>query len=83
MLQIEQATKSIEQLGFCNKGIDEIKGIFSDTNVYLLCFTVFVGGIHVLFDFLSFKNDALFWRRKRIKVAYQCVQQFRVHSVKP
>lgn len=65
MLQIEHATKSMEVLGFSKKDIDEVKGIFSDTNVYLLCGTVFVGSIHMLFDFLSFKNDVKFWRKKR------------------
>ena len=47
MLQIEHATKSMQLLGFSKKDIDEVKGIFSDTNVYLLCGTVFVGSIHV------------------------------------
>ncbi|XP_055381132.1 lipid scramblase CLPTM1L [Condylostylus longicornis] len=65
MLQIEYATKSMELLGFSKKDVDEIKGIFSDTNVYLLCGTVLIGGVHLLFDFLSFKNDVLFWKRKK------------------
>lgn len=64
MLQIEHAMKSMLSLGFSKKDIDEVKGIFSDTNVYLLLLTVFVGSVHMLFDFLSFKNDVIFWRRK-------------------
>jgi len=34
-------------IGFATKDIDEVKGIFSDTNVYLLCGTIFVSSIHV------------------------------------
>lgn len=83
LLHVEHALKSLKQLGFSKKDVDEVKGIFSDTNVYLLCGTIFVGSIHVsefvtyandpslnfhffqiLFDFLSFKNDVSFWRRK-------------------
>lgn len=85
LLHVEHALKSLKQLGFSKKDVDEMKGIFSDTNVYLLCGTIFVGSIHVsefitlpttnsndflffskiLFDFLSFKNDVSFWRRKK------------------
>jgi Cleft lip and palate transmembrane protein 1 (CLPTM1) len=65
ILHVEHAMRSLKQLGFGKKDVDEIKGIFSDTNVYLLGATVFVGSIHVLFDFLSFKNDVAFWRRKK------------------
>ncbi|XP_059622400.1 lipid scramblase CLPTM1L [Phlebotomus argentipes] len=62
---VNHAMRSLEALGFSKKDIDEVKGIFSDTNVYILCGTVFVGSIHLLFDFLAFKNDVNFWRRKR------------------
>lgn len=65
MLHVEHALQSLRKLGFARKDVDEVKGIFSDTNVYLLCGTIFVGSIHVLFDFLSFKNDVAFWRGKR------------------
>ncbi|XP_055846700.1 lipid scramblase CLPTM1L [Episyrphus balteatus] len=65
MLLIEHATKTMHALGFSTKDVDEIKGIFSDTNVYLLCGTLLVGSMHLLFDFLSFKNDVIFWRRKK------------------
>ncbi|KAG4072039.1 hypothetical protein HA402_015538 [Bradysia odoriphaga] len=65
LLHVEHALKSLKQLGFSKKDVDEVKGIFSDTNVYLLCGTIFVGSVHILFDFLSFKNDVSFWRRKK------------------
>uniref|UniRef100_A0A1L8D907 Lipid scramblase CLPTM1L n=1 Tax=Nyssomyia neivai TaxID=330878 RepID=A0A1L8D907_9DIPT len=62
---VSHAMRSLETLGFSKKDVDEVKGIFSDTNVYILCGTVFVGSIHMLFDFLAFKNDVNFWRSKR------------------
>ncbi|KAI8033897.1 lipid scramblase CLPTM1L [Drosophila gunungcola] len=65
MLLMEHATQALRTVGFATKDIDEVKGIFSDTNVYLLCGTIFVSSIHMLFDFLSFKNDVAFWRKKR------------------
>lgn len=54
MLQIEHAMKSMLSLGFSKKDIDEVKGIFSDTNVYLLLLTVFVGSVHV--SYIIFTN---------------------------
>lgn len=64
MLLIEHASKTMHTFGFSNKDLDEIKSIFSDTNLYLLCGTLLIGSIHLLFDFLSFKNDIIFWHRK-------------------
>ncbi|KAH8419784.1 hypothetical protein KR009_002474, partial [Drosophila setifemur] len=65
MLLMEHATQAMLTMGFATKDVDEVKGIFSDTNVYLLCGTIFVSSIHMLFDFLSFKNDVAFWRKKQ------------------
>ncbi|KAM8719656.1 hypothetical protein ACLKA7_005823 [Drosophila subpalustris] len=64
-LLVEDATQALLLVGFTPKDIDELKGIFSDTNVYLLCGTIFVSGVHMLFDFLSFKNDVSFWMKKK------------------
>ncbi|PNF24787.1 Cleft lip and palate transmembrane protein 1-like protein [Cryptotermes secundus] len=65
MLQVETALQSILALGFTEKDVDEMKGIFAETNLYLLCVTVSVAALHLLFDFLAFKNDVSFWRRRR------------------
>ncbi|XP_058808355.1 lipid scramblase CLPTM1L [Phymastichus coffea] len=64
ILHVEAAMQSFKQLGFTDKDIDEVKGIFADTNLYLLAGTVFISAMHLLFDFLAFKNDISFWRRK-------------------
>lgn len=53
LLHVEHALRSLRQLGFSKKDVDEVKGIFSDTNVYLLCGTIFVGSIHVSYIDLS------------------------------
>lgn len=47
MLLMEHATQALQTIGFADKDIDEVKGIFSDTNVYLLCGTIFVSSVHV------------------------------------
>jgi hypothetical protein len=57
ILHVEQALHSLKQLGFGKKDVDEIKGVFSDTNVYFLCATLFVGSVHVSFWFE--RNDLL------------------------
>ncbi|KAL7015481.1 hypothetical protein ACKWTF_016474 [Chironomus riparius] len=62
---IDNAMKQLTGLGFSSKDIDEVKEIFAEANLYLLLGTVFIGSIHTLFDFLSFKNDVNFWRKKK------------------
>ncbi|XP_043492252.1 cleft lip and palate transmembrane protein 1-like protein [Polistes fuscatus] len=64
ILHVEAAMQSLKNLGFSDKDIDEVKGIFADTNIYLLGSTFFIAAVHLLFDFLAFKNDVSFWRRK-------------------
>ncbi|KAJ3661438.1 hypothetical protein Zmor_005833 [Zophobas morio] len=60
--QIDSTLHQFIALGFTEKDLDEVKGVFADTNVYLLCATVLIGSIHLLLDFLSFKNDVKFWK---------------------
>lgn len=38
------------------------KKLVMDTNVYLLALTFFVSILHMVFDFLAFKNDVAFWK---------------------
>jgi hypothetical protein len=47
MLHLETALRSVLTLGFTEKNVDEMKGIFADTNLYLLCITVSVATLHV------------------------------------
>lgn len=41
------AMDTMQGLGFSAKDLDEVKGIFSDTNIYLLSITMFVASVHV------------------------------------
>jgi hypothetical protein len=65
MLGVEVKLRWILTLGFTEKEVDQIKGIFTDTNLYLLCITASIAALHLLFDFLAFKNDVSFWRHKQ------------------
>lgn len=48
---IENAMSQLTTLGFAPKDVDEVKEIFAEANIYLLCGTLFIGSIHVsLFD---------------------------------
>ncbi|KAG7207721.1 hypothetical protein KM043_009337 [Ampulex compressa] len=63
-LHVEAAIQTLKNLGFSDKDVDDVKGIFVDTNIYLLGGTVFIAAVHLLFDFLAFKNDISFWKKK-------------------
>lgn len=62
LLQFRVAMDSVKKLGFHDKDLDEMKTILTDTNLYLLLVTIAVSIIHMMFDFLAFKNDIMFWR---------------------
>lgn len=47
MQHVEAALRSLMAFGFTEKDVDEVKGIFADTNLYLLCITIFVAAVHV------------------------------------
>ncbi|XP_050698333.1 lipid scramblase CLPTM1L-like isoform X2 [Eriocheir sinensis] len=61
-MQFEGALRPMASLGFSAKDLDEVKGVFSDTSLYFLFVTFLVAALHMLFDFLAFKNDIAFWR---------------------
>ncbi|XP_065364074.1 lipid scramblase CLPTM1L [Calliphora vicina] len=65
MLMIEHAMKMMLQMGFTKNDVEEVKSVLSDTNLYFLLATIFLASIHTLFDFLSFKNDVIFWRKRK------------------
>ncbi|XP_029518869.1 lipid scramblase CLPTM1L [Oncorhynchus nerka] len=67
-IHMQDAVYSLQQFGFTEKDADEIKGIFVDTNLYLLALTFFVAAFHLLFDFLAFKHDISFWKQKKSMV---------------
>uniref|UniRef100_A0A915BFH8 Lipid scramblase CLPTM1L n=1 Tax=Parascaris univalens TaxID=6257 RepID=A0A915BFH8_PARUN len=58
----------LRQLGFTEKDVDEVKGVFVDTNFYFLAVTIFVAALHMLLDILAFKNDISFWSHRKTMV---------------
>lgn len=46
-MQFSAAMFTLRQMGFTEKDIDELKGIFADTNIVLLCVTFVVAALHV------------------------------------
>lgn len=47
------------------KETDQIKSMIMDTNPILLVITLVVSTLHMLFDFLAFKNDISFWHNTK------------------
>lgn len=54
-LHVRLALEQLHSLGFSEKDVDDVKGIFADTNLYLLSATVLIASCHVssLVIFLS------------------------------
>ncbi|CAJ0959389.1 unnamed protein product, partial [Mesorhabditis belari] len=65
MITASLSMQQLRNMGFNEKDLDEVKGIFVDTNLYLLGLTFLVSALHLLFDVLSFKNDISFWRQRK------------------
>ncbi|CDW60418.1 Cleft lip and palate transmembrane protein 1-like protein [Trichuris trichiura] len=51
-------------LGSDDEDKDSLKQTLLDTNPYLLALTVVVSLLHMVFEFLAFKNDIMFWRKR-------------------
>lgn len=65
ILHMDLAFQSMLNLGFKEKELDDIKSLALDTNFYLLMITVTVCFVHLIFDFLAFKNDIHFWKTRK------------------
>jgi len=79
-LILKQSLEMLKDMGFKDKDVDEIKAIFSETNLYFLGLTFFVSIFHMLFDFLAFKNDISHWKKRDTMkgisvntVLYRCI----------
>uniref|UniRef100_A0A0R3WWA3 Lipid scramblase CLPTM1L n=1 Tax=Hydatigena taeniaeformis TaxID=6205 RepID=A0A0R3WWA3_HYDTA len=59
---LAQAVEQLKVMGIKDKDLEDLQGIFTETNLYLLLTTVVVSAFHLFFDFLAFKNDVQFWR---------------------
>jgi len=56
------ALESQREMGFDESDIDDVRRLIADTNVALLTVTMLASTLHLLFEFLTFKNDVEFWR---------------------
>ena len=79
--QMEQQWKAQSNLGASSeRETDLIRDVLFDTNPILLVITFVVSILHSLFDFLAFKNDIQFWRKKKnmmgMSVKSLCVNSF-------
>ena len=71
-----EAIEQMGSLGFRDKDTDEIKTLITDTDFKLLLLTMAVSCLHLIFDYLAFKNDISHWRHKKSMAGmarYVCV----------
>ena len=59
---LSQALESQKDLGVEQSDIDDIRRLIAETNVTLLTITILASTLHLLFEFLTFKNEVEFWR---------------------
>ena len=56
-LPLTPSSCTLPQIGFTEQDLDEVKGLFSDMSLKVLGLTYCISMLHMLFDFLAFKND--------------------------
>eukprot|EP00124_Ichthyophonus_hoferi_P001159 Ihof_evm16s54 gene=Ihof_evmTU16s54 len=54
-----------EQYGLSDHDLDAIRDLLFNNTPTILAITLFVTIIHILFDFLSFKNDIGYWKKRK------------------
>lgn len=60
-----EALEAQKELGFQQEDIDDVRRLIADTNVTLLGITLLFSALHMLFEFLTFKNEVSFWRNNK------------------
>uniref|UniRef100_A0A7S1D1K3 Cleft lip and palate transmembrane protein 1 n=1 Tax=Cyclophora tenuis TaxID=216820 RepID=A0A7S1D1K3_CYCTE len=65
LTHLSKALESQRELGFEESDIDDLRRLIADTNVTLLTITLLASGLHLLFEFLTFKNEVTFWSRNK------------------
>jgi len=63
--QMEQSFSIQMSMGSQESETDDLKRMLLDTHIYLLGLTVVVSLLHMIFDFLAFKNDIQFWKNSK------------------
>jgi hypothetical protein len=59
---LSKTLESQKELGFDQSDVDDVKRLIADTNITLLGITILASTLHLLFEFLTFKNDVEFWQ---------------------
>jgi hypothetical protein len=54
-----------EQYGFSDTDIDALRDLVTKNSPTVLALTFAVSLLHMLFDFLAFKNDIGYWKKRR------------------
>lgn len=62
LTHLSKVLEDQKDFGFDQSDIDDVRRLIADTNVTLLAITIFASTLHLLFEFLTFKNDVEFWR---------------------
>ena len=62
LTHLSKSIESQRELGFEQSDIDDLRRLIADTNVTLLGITVLASALHMLFEFLTFKNEVSFWQ---------------------
>ena len=65
LTHLSKSLESQKELGFEDSDIDDLRRLIADTNITLLTITVLASGLHLLFEFLTFKNEVSFWRSNK------------------
>eukprot|EP00934_Nitzschia_sp_Nitz4_P006302 Nitzschia sp. Nitz4//scaffold13_size275219//75058//77530//NITZ4_000859-RA/size275219-augustus-gene-0.228-mRNA-1//1//CDS//3329535969//6292//frame0 len=59
---LSQSIEAQREMGFDQSDIDDLRRLIADTNVTLLAITMLASTLHLLFEFLTFKNEVSFWK---------------------
>ena len=62
---LSEALESQKALGFEDSDVDDLRRLIADTNITLLAITMLASALHLLFEFLTFKNEVSFWRANK------------------
>jgi Cleft lip and palate transmembrane protein 1 (CLPTM1) len=62
---LTEALEAQKSLGFEQSDIDEVKSLIADTNITLLAITMLASALHLLFEFLTFREEVNFWRQNK------------------
>ncbi|XP_071957761.1 lipid scramblase CLPTM1L-like [Antedon mediterranea] len=61
---LQQSMVLMQELGFGQKDLDEMRGLLTGNNLFILSITAIIAMLHALFDILAFKNDISYWRNQ-------------------